>query len=558
MLRTAVAIFIAGTVATLGVATRAQQPQVLRAGAYLVQVDAYLTRDGQPIRDLTADDFELLEDGKVQVIDSARFIEFPTWSPDQQRRDPNSQRESEELAGDPSHRLFVVYLNRMSWQLGNEVEPALMEFLDRTVGPDDYVAIMTALQSPGDLVFGQVHTSFKSEARRFLDVTDWSDPSYFTAPELELFTCYPGDEGLALIARWRADDLFRDLEGLIARLGAIRETRSTVIFVSPTMLDPAAVRQLTEPSREKPTLLTPGALMPPARGRGTFQVPGTEMTNGRCIDIKRAALETWPTDRFKELLVSARTANVAFNPINPSGLVADADLRVVRSAENANDLMRTMASETGGLAIVNLNDMRAGFRRVADSMTAHYVLSYYSSNKARDGRVRRLSVRLKASGEVLRARREYRAPREEEVTPPAGATVPAPSATETAVLQALAELDAMERAGGDRDVDQSGPAFFRAPSPPAAPWQPTSERRFSRRERLRVSWPAQQERQLTAARLLNRNGQALDTAVTLRGADNAPVVHTDLMLASLAPALYVIEAEFSDGTRAYVAFRISP
>jgi hypothetical protein len=50
--------------------------------------DAYPLKDGMPIAGLTAADFELLEDGKPQQIDSVRFLAFPTWTPNQQRRDP--------------------------------------------------------------------------------------------------------------------------------------------------------------------------------------------------------------------------------------------------------------------------------------------------------------------------------------------------------------------------------------------------------------------------------------------------------------------------------------
>src|SRR5687768_3717227 len=327
----------AGLLSTIPAAARVDDQQVLRAGAHLVQVDAYPLKDGAPIAGLTAADFELLEDGKPQQIDSVRFLDFPTWTPDQQRRDPNSQRESFALAADPTNRLFVVYLNRVPWTLGNLIEPALFDFLDRSMGTRDYVSVMTAMQSPGDIAFGQLTTAFKSEARRFLDVVDWTDPSYMTPEELELFTCFPGDLGLGLISRRRADDVYRDLEGLVTLLGSIRETKSTLIFVSQTMLDPAEVPQLTTTSSTPTRVLSPSQIVPPPSGRGSFPLPGKMIENSRCEDLRRASLEPWSSDRFKRLLADARTANVALTPINPKGLVADSDPDVTRAAELVND-----------------------------------------------------------------------------------------------------------------------------------------------------------------------------------------------------------------------------
>lgn len=540
-----------------------QSPQVLRAGAFLVQVDAYPLKDGEPIRGLTAGDFVLLEDGKPQTIDSVRFLEYPLWTPDQMRRDPNSQRESFDLAGDPANRLFVVYLNRMAWQHGNLVEPALFEFLDRSMGPRDYVAVMTQMQGPGDIVFGQLSAAFKSEITRFLNIVDHLDPRYLDPAELELLTCFPGPEGEGLIRRWRADDVYRDLEGVTTLLGSIRETRSTLVFVSETMTDPDAARPAA-PSSVRPRLLPPGQQMPPPGGRGSFALPGRMIENTRCENLKRAATEPWPADRFKKLLASARAANVALTPINPRGLVASANLDEIDAAERANDLMRTMASETGGRAIVNLNSMQEGFRRVAEELTSHYVLGYYSSNTNADGRVRRLTVKLTSNGETIPARREYRAPAAADAAPSA---VPAPSGAVAAAAmpglqQALWDLERDDREAEDparqRRVDPALPRLFRAASPPAAPWQPVTRRRFSRTERLRLEWagPSAPGPSGLTVRILTQDGRPLPVPADI-AVSGSTTVTADLRLAPLAAGIYVIEATWPSGATQHIAFRIS-
>jgi VWFA-related protein len=560
------ALILAFSIAITDIAAQ----QVLRAGAHLVLVDAYPVgasgRDAKPTPGLTAADFEVFEDGKLQTIDFVRFMEFPTWTAESARRDPNSQRESFELAADPANRLFAVYLNRFKWQYGNYVQPALFNFLDRTMGPRDYVAIMTAMQGPGDIVFGQLTTAFKGEIQRFLDIVDPMDPKFMDPTELEIVTCFP-IEGPAMIARWRADDMYRDLEGLVSLLGSIRETRSTLIFVSEGMFDPGNVPTLTRLDQGQTRILPPGVLTPPPGGRGTFQVPGREIQYSRCEDLRKAASEPWDPDRFKKLLARARTANVSLNSINPRGLFASASPEAVAAATREDELMRTMANETGGLAMVTTNDMGEAFRRISDEHSSHYVIGYYSSNRDADGKIRRITVKRRPTGETIRARREYRAPTAAEAAPSAPGAANAPGSgkptTPDGVRQALFDLENHERAAQNDAPARAGTAgaavWSHAPSPPAAPWQPITTRTFARTERIRLQWRVSADAAVvipTAVRLLDRQGRALPAVFTLTRPEGALALDATMALAPLAAGLYVVEAEMPDGTRQYVAFRV--
>src|SRR5687768_4766825 len=54
--------------------TKDEQDDVVRITTTLVQLDAVVTKDGKQVTDLTADDFEISEDGRPQTITHFSYI----------------------------------------------------------------------------------------------------------------------------------------------------------------------------------------------------------------------------------------------------------------------------------------------------------------------------------------------------------------------------------------------------------------------------------------------------------------------------------------------------
>jgi hypothetical protein len=73
--------------------------------------------------------------------------------------------------------------------------------------------------------------------------------------------------------------------------------------------------------------------------------------------------------------------------------------------------LKVLAEATGGFAAVDRNDLSGAFARIVRENSTYYVLGYYPSNERRDGRFRRLEVRVTRPGLLVRARRGYAAPR---------------------------------------------------------------------------------------------------------------------------------------------------
>src|SRR5262249_24915277 len=76
-----------------------------------------------------------------------------------------------------------------------------------------------------------------------------------------------------------------------------------------------------------------------------------------------------------------------------------------------------LAAVTGGFAVVNSNSFDAAFSRIVRENSSYYVIGYSSTNDHRDGRYRRLQVRVKRPGLQVRSRAGYLGPLGRESVP---------------------------------------------------------------------------------------------------------------------------------------------
>lgn len=429
--------------------TEAQQRPLFRAGTHFVRVDAYPLKDGRIVKGLQPSDFEILEDGKPQTIESFDYIEFDGLTPEAARRDPVSQRAGYDLAADPRYRVFVVYVDMaLSKSAGPfatmenlpHVQQPLINFFERIVGPRDLYGFVTTRNSVKDLVLAQKTTVTVSQIKDLwrANVIDRDE-----ADEVLGF-CDGVDISKAddpMKVRFRADATYTNLMDLVRQLGSVRQERKNLVLVT----------NLLPRWRPDPSLLERRGRQLPRTGieRGRITSDDREVVtnarggnaNGCAAEFQRLALMDFEP-RFRELLDAAKRENVSFYTITPGGLQAPPDQASTRAMQNAYDDLRSLADETDGIAVTNTNDLNAGFKRIADDLAAYYVLGYYTTNTKFDGGLRNLRVRLKGTGQQIRARRQYRAPTTAEIAALAASAAPggAPSGP-TPVETALTVLE---------------------------------------------------------------------------------------------------------------------
>jgi hypothetical protein len=134
-------------------------------------------------------------------------------------------------------------------------------------------------------------------------------------------------------------------------------------------------------------------------------------------------------DSEQDMLDAARRANVSIYTVEPRGntagneelmqgqLVLDpithltrppATMGVMREAQRGQGTLRTLSSETGGIAVVGTDRFSAGFGRIVEANSAYYVLGYRPPPVEAAGRYRRIAVQVTSRDDVeINARRGY-------------------------------------------------------------------------------------------------------------------------------------------------------
>ena len=450
-----------------------EQPPRFRVEANFVRVDVYPTKSGQPVQDLRQEEFEVLENGTRQQVQAFEHVVVSPAGPQSLRAEASSVQGAEQMAGNPRNRVFVFFLDtaHVSVDGSHAIKEPLIRLMDRILGPDDLVAVMTPEMSAGQITFGRKTEVIADMLREKWTWGQRESIIPMDAREREYERCYPPNRDDLeahrtvnpvvdkMIARRRERMVLDALHDLVRYLGGVREERKAIVAItngwllyrpdsSITVLRTDSQTGGTEPVPGRPPIGVDefGKLTVNPRHRG--DVTGVDQT---VCDRERMYLASIDNDDyFRYLLDVANRNNASFYPVDPRGLAAfdypvgpkPPPPLIVDQAHLGQRIqtLRTLAENTDGLAVVNTNDLDKGLRRIADDLTSYYLLGYYSTNTALDGSFRRITVRVKRPGIEVRARRGYRAATVEEVNASrTAAAAPVPDTVKTANT-ALASL----------------------------------------------------------------------------------------------------------------------
>jgi VWFA-related protein len=401
-------------VAAFSVAPAAQTPQrpatVFRSGTELVLVNVVVRdKNGAVVRGLTRDDFSISEDDKPQTVTSFDFEELDGPSPAADasasvsqagailsspgragKTDAKAATEPRAADATPAakvdmhgRRLIVLFFDLSSMQ-PEEVKRAVdsaHDYVDKKLSPADLIAIAsfsTSLQIVQDFTADREQLGEAIDAFGGVNAAGFEDGGNGDAEDTP-------DNGNAFTADDTEFNIFNTdrrldaLQTLADELAGIEQKKSVIYFSSGMNQQGTDNQVQLRRTVDRANRANVSIYAADMRGLQAM-VPGGDATQG-----SRRGTSTF----------SGGSTRNQF-----SSLAA------------TQDTLTTMAEDTGGRAFFDSNTFGAVFDRVVNDTSAYYVLGYSSSNPARDGRFRRIKVRLKRTDLKLEYRSGYYAPRD--------------------------------------------------------------------------------------------------------------------------------------------------
>src|SRR5579884_1262526 len=352
---------------------------VLRATTRLVVVDVVATDSkGQPVPDLKAEDFTVLEDGKPQKISGFSFKRGEIAK--QVASTPTSGSFSNAVCFENVNALNVILLDGINGNFEGYAygRDQLIKFLDKGTlkQPTALYALEDKLTLLHDFTtdIGELKAlvqEFKPKgAAHVQDVYSAASPFAARAPSNGT-TSRNMDITVSAL-----NSLARALAGYPGRKNLIWVSQGFPLTLFPEIIydDPAAM----------------------CRG-------GQGCTNAGLPMSQMPSFGSGPARVFEEEV--EKTANALMNaqiavyPVDSAGLQKDNHLNTINT-------MKSLADRTGGKAFYNRNDIELGIASSLDDGSSYYTLEYYPHNKTWDGKFRIIQIKSTA-GVSLRYRQGY-------------------------------------------------------------------------------------------------------------------------------------------------------
>lgn len=416
----------------------AQQPVVPPVGSELVRLDAVVldSRD-RPVSDLAASDFELLEDGRPQRLTHFLFVAAGATA------DAASPARAAALPPPPGtaeattarHVVIVVDDLHIAAMNLEQVKQWLARFIADSLQPDDRVALL-ATGSPGgvrqlttdraslqaaltllksreafvgpargslmtpaqaEMVLRSDRQALRLAARALItepgSVYDNSPRSAVEGPPQPGGGATPnvGDDSKERAAEQEAR---RQAEAILAEAASFSAATLTTIEDVIRSLAPV-------PGRKLCLVVSDGFLV--GRGTRSDQTPRMQAV----VDAATRSGTVVYTLDSRGLAQAGGDASVAGTGV-PPGLQQEIDRR---AAQIFRETLSQLSGDTGGFLVHGTNEPLPGLRRMLADNQAYYLMAYEPVNPKRDGRFRRIQLRVPGrKGLSVRTRSGYLAP----------------------------------------------------------------------------------------------------------------------------------------------------
>jgi VWFA-related protein len=418
LVRATLSLVVASAI-TVALITRArpvaaQQP-TFQTTVNFVDVDVTVAdAQGHFVSGLTANDFDVFEDGTPQTIQTFSYIELPVERPDRYRFAgqpvPDDVRSNRDVS---SGRVYIILLDDLNVAplRTNIVRGHAREFIERQFGPHDLAAVVVTsgrkdaaqeftsdpalLLRAVDHFVGQRLQS--AEMQRIDDYyqslthsgSDQGDP---TDPITRNQSFDPSN----LERGQRAVGVLNTLRSLAEFLESVRGRRKALLWFSEGIDYPMA-EVFSSQSGNEINAATRDA------------VSAAAQANVNIFALDPRGLIGMTTD-FVENMRAGAPDVMGTDKNRPVGTPASGTQALLGEMRLTQDSLRTLAESTGGFAAVDTNSFDEAFSRITDANSRYYLLGYAPPAHPRNGRFHHIEVKVKRPGLHVVARRGYPSP----------------------------------------------------------------------------------------------------------------------------------------------------
>ena len=358
-------------------------------GTQLVVETVVVTdKKGNPVEGLTAKDFTVTEDGNPQEI---RFFEYQKLP--RERALGSNERAPEqahiydklgrsqiapETPGDTRYkdrRLLALYFDMTAMPPADQIRAlgAAQKFIRTQMMSSDLVAILRYSGGSVDVL-----QDFTADRNRLLSIIatlivgegQGFEESPNDASSADTGAAFGQDDSEFNI--FNTDRQLSALQTAAKMLGQLNEKKSLVYFASGLRLN---------------------GLNNQAQLRATIN------------SAIRAGVSFWPIDA-RGLVAEAPMGDATKgSPGNIGMYSGTAALANTTNFQQSQDSLYALASDTGGKALFDSNDLERGIVQAEQAVPSYYIIGYYSANAAQDGKFRRIKISLNGG---LEAKLDYR------------------------------------------------------------------------------------------------------------------------------------------------------
>jgi VWFA-related protein len=394
MKRTALASLFAALTA---VALSAQQPAsgpsqepppvTFRLEVNYVEVDAIVTdAQGRVVSNLTADDFDLLEDGKSQKITAFSLVNLPIERAERPIFASTPVEPDVQANEGGEGRIYLVVLDDLHTdpRRALRVKAALRRFFEQNFGINDLAAVVYTSGRARD------SQDFTNNVRLLVAATEKFTGRKERSATLERIegarvdpntgNLGPGDDPHEQERALKARNVMASVRKMSEFMAGVRGRRKAMLFISEGVdYDINQVMGVQGSTASSVLLDTQDAIAAATRGNVAIY----------CIDPRGLA------DGTEDLIENLQHVRGSGGR---RGIAAQRAAPVARKPARAG-------REHRGFAALNQNDFNNAFDRIVRENSSYYVLGYYPANEKRDGRYRKVQVRVKGAGLMVRSRK---------------------------------------------------------------------------------------------------------------------------------------------------------